>query len=138
MVCLGCADKELIGIFTQCFVFGVVWRRFFFDGVGVGVGGVFVMGVARLGRVDKELIGVFAVSFVLGVVWRRGWGTWGNGATRGCLCWIKPRTSYLIAVCNLFGVVCVWGRGGVGDNFKKFIWGVMLLCVADFSSGEMQ
>ena len=75
--------------------------------------------------------------FVLVVVWRLlGWGTWGNGATRGCLCWIKPRTSYLIAVCNLFGVVCVWGRGGVGDNFKKFIWGVMLLGVADFSSGE--
>ena len=24
----------------------------------------------------------------------------------------------------------------MGDNFKKFIWGVMLLCVADFSSGE--
>ena len=95
-------------------------------------------GVVCLGCADKELIGIFAVSFVLGVVWRRGWGTWGNGATRGCLCWIKPRTSYLIAVCNLFGVVCVWGRGGVGDNFKKFIWGVMLLCVADFSSGEMQ
>ena len=30
------------------------------------------------------------------------------------------------------------GRGGVGDNLKNFIWGVMLLCVADFSSGEMQ
>lgn len=37
------------------------------------------------------------------------------------------------------GIVnCGNGRGGVGDNFKKIIWGVMLLCVADFSSGEMQ
>ena len=102
-----------------------VWRRFFLMEWGVGV--------ACLERVDS----LWRVLF--GVVWRLlGWGTWGNGATRGCLCWIKPRTSYLIAVCNLFGVVCVWGRGGVGDNFKKFIWGVMLLCVADFSSGEMQ
>ena len=63
-----------------------------------------------LGCADKELIGIFAVSFVLGVVWRRGWGTWGNGATWGYLglCWIKPRTSCLIAVCNLFWFVCVW------------------------------
>ena len=75
-------------------------------------------------------------------VWRRfflmGWGACSQWGWRVWVAWIKPRTSYLIAVCNLFGVVCVWGRGGVGDNFKKFIWGVMLLCVADFSSGEMQ
>ena len=27
---LGRVDKELIGIFTLCFVFGVVWRRFLY------------------------------------------------------------------------------------------------------------
>ena len=32
---LGRVDKELIGIFTLCFVFGVVWRRFFSMGWGV-------------------------------------------------------------------------------------------------------
>lgn len=117
-------------------MYGVVFFRW---GGASGLGCASATGLACLGCVDKELIGIFAVGFVFVVVWRLlGWGTWGNGATRGCLCWIKPRTSYLIAVCNLFWFVCVWGRGGVGDNFKKFIWGVMLLGVADFSSGEMQ
>lgn len=69
----------------------------------------------------------------MAVYWVREHG--GNGATRGCLCWIKPRTSYFIAVCNLFGVVCL-GAVAWAIISKKFIWGVMLLCVADFSSGE--
>ena len=62
MVCLGCADKELIGIFTLCFVLGVVWRR--------GWGARPRTGRARLECVDKELIGIFTLCFVFGVVWR--------------------------------------------------------------------
>ena len=59
---LGRVDKELVGIFTLCFVFGVVWRRFFPMGCGVVVGGVFVMGRARLECVDS----LWRIKFLLG------------------------------------------------------------------------
>ena len=61
---------------------------FFFDGIGRrGWGGVFAMGVARLGCVDKELIGIFAVVFVFVVVWPSiGLENMGVMARRGDVC----------------------------------------------------
>ena len=58
-------DKELVGIFTLCFVLGVVWRRFLCRWIGGGaswLGGVFVMGRARLECVDS----LWRIKFLLG------------------------------------------------------------------------